>query len=92
MHCMLDSMTLYGYSCMNTQMIKMGYKNISLRENIYHRLRKAKHESESFSDVIERLLRPDDDIIDLFGTFSMTDEDRTRLFSELDEMWGVWKH
>ena len=77
---------------MNTQMITMGYKNISLREDIYLRLRKAKHEGESFSDVIERLLKPDDDIIDLFGTFSMTDEERAILFTELDEMWGVWKH
>jgi len=77
---------------MNTQMMIMGYKNISLREDIYLRLRKAKREGESFNEVIERLLAPDDDIIDLFGTFSMTDEERTRLFSELDEMWGAWEH
>ena len=75
---------------MNTQMMRMGYKNISLREDIYLRLRKAKREGESFTEVIERLLAPDDDIIDLFGTFSMSDEERERLFSELDEMWGTW--
>ncbi len=77
---------------MITQMMKMGYKNISLREDIYLRLRKAKREGESFNEVIERLLAPDDDIIDLFGTFSMTDEERDMFFAELDEMWGVWKH
>jgi predicted CopG family antitoxin len=77
---------------MNTQMIVMGYKNISLREDIYLRLRRAKREDESFSEVIERLLKPDDDIIDLFGTFSMTDDERTALFVELDEMWGAWKY
>lgn len=73
-------------------MMKMGYKNISLREDIYLRLRKAKREGESFNEVIERLLTPDDDIIDLFGTMSMTDEERDKFFAEIDEMWGVWKH
>jgi predicted CopG family antitoxin len=77
---------------MNTQMIPMGYKNISLREDIYLRLRTAKREGESFSEVIERLLKPDDSILDLFGTFSMTDEERSKLFAQLDEMWGVWQH
>jgi predicted CopG family antitoxin len=80
------------YSCMNTQMISMGYKNISLREDIYLRLRKAKREGESFSEVIGRLLRPDDDIMDLFGTLSMSEEERAALFLELDEMWGAWKY
>lgn len=70
----------------------MGYKNISIREEIYFRLREAKREAESFSDVIQRLLKPDDNILDLFGTLSMTEDERTALFAELDEMWGAWKH
>ncbi|NWF96186.1 MAG: hypothetical protein HXY34_08585 [Candidatus Thorarchaeota archaeon] len=70
----------------------MGHKNISLREDIYLRLRKARREGESFSEVIERLLAADDDITDLFATVSMTDEERDKLLDELDEMWGVWKH
>ena len=73
-------------------MAAMRYKNISLREDIYIRLRKAKRDGESFSDVISRLLKPDDDILDLVGTLSMTRDERNRLFAELDEMWGVWKH
>ncbi|MFO7835221.1 MAG: antitoxin VapB family protein [Candidatus Thorarchaeota archaeon] len=70
----------------------MGYKNISLREDIYRRLKRAKREGESFSEVIERLLRPDDDILDLFGTISMTDKERRVFFDELEKMWGAWKH
>lgn len=77
---------------MNTQMMDMGYKNISLREDIYFRLRRAKREGESFSEVIARLLRPDDSILDLFGSISMTDRERNELVTELDEMWGAWKH
>jgi predicted CopG family antitoxin len=77
---------------MNTQMMDMGYKNISLRENIYRRLKRAKREGESFSEVIERLLRPDDDILDLFGTIPMTDEEHRVFFDGLDEMWGTWEH
>ncbi len=73
-------------------MVAMGYKNISIRTDIYIRLRKSKREAESFSDVISRLLKPDDDILDLFGTLSMTEDERTRLFAELDEIWGAWKH
>ena len=77
---------------MNTQMITMGHKNISLREDIYLRLRKAKREGESFSEVISRILGPDEHLLDLFGTISMTEEECNMLFAELDEMWGVWKH
>lgn len=77
---------------MNTRMMEVGYKNISLREDIYRRLKRAKREGESFSEVIERLLRPDDDILDLFGTIPMTDEERRVFFDGLDEMWGAWKH
>ena len=34
----------------------MGYKTISLRDEVYRRLRDEKRGSESFSDVIVRLL------------------------------------
>jgi predicted CopG family antitoxin len=77
---------------MNTQMIQMGYKNISIDEEVYIRLKRAKRESESFSEVISRLLGPNDDISDLFGVISLTEEERAVLFTELDEMWGEWKH
>ncbi len=77
---------------MNTQMMKMGYKNISISEEVYLRLRKAKREGESFSILISRLLGPDDNILDLFGVVSMNNEERRELFDELDEMWEAWKH
>ncbi|WP_255170242.1 antitoxin VapB family protein [Natrononativus amylolyticus] len=39
----------------------MGSKTISLREETYRRLDRAKHEGESFSDVVDRLLVDEDD-------------------------------
>lgn len=39
----------------------MGSKTISLREETYRRLDRAKQEGESFSDVVDRLLVEDDD-------------------------------
>ena len=70
----------------------MGYKNISIRDDVYRRLRKAKRENESFSEVIRRLLGPDDDIIGLFGTITMSDEEKEELLNDIDKMWGAWKH
>ncbi len=77
---------------MNTQMIGMGYKNISLNDKAYDCLRRAKRENESFSDIVLRHLGPDDDISDLFGVLSMSDEERENLFEDLDEIWGAWSH
>jgi len=77
---------------MNTQTGLMGYKNISISEDVYVRLRKAKRESESFSEVIKRLLGPDDDIMNLFGTIEMNDEEREQFLEEIGKMWGAWKH
>jgi predicted CopG family antitoxin len=83
---------LYVYLCMNTQMSEMGYKNISISEEVYRRLRKAKRDNESFNEVISRLLGPDDDIIDLFGTITMSDEEKDEFLKNIDEMWGAWQH
>jgi len=77
---------------MDTQMGQMGYKNISINEDVYRRLRKAKRDNESFSEVIRRLLGPDDDILDLFGTITMSDEEKEELLKDIDKMWGAWKH
>jgi predicted CopG family antitoxin len=77
---------------MNTQMSEMGYKNISISEEVYRRLRKAKRDNESFNEVIRRLLGPDDDIIDLFGTITMSDEEKDEFLKNIDEMWGAWQH
>lgn len=51
----------------------MSSKTISLKEETYERLRRAKGEGESFSDVIDRLLR--DDEHPLYGLVGLLEED-----------------
>ena len=47
----------------------MASKNISIRDDVYKLLKDAKREEESFSDVIERLLKKDKvDLSEYFGT------------------------
>jgi predicted CopG family antitoxin len=46
----------------------MSVKTISLRYDVYKSLKESKREGESFSDVIERLLRKDKpDLMEYFG-------------------------
>lgn len=52
----------------------MSSKNISVREDVYRALEEAKGEDESFSDVIERLLKGDEEH-SLYGIVGMLDED-----------------
>lgn len=51
----------------------MSSKTISLKEETYERLRRAKGEGESFSDVIDRLLG--DDKHPLYGLVGLLDDD-----------------
>ena len=46
----------------------MASKNISIRDDVYNLLKGAKRDEESFSDVIERLLKKDKiDLSEYFG-------------------------
>jgi predicted CopG family antitoxin len=46
----------------------MGTKTISIRDDIYDHLKNVKREGESFSDVIDRLLKKEQgDLSDYFG-------------------------
>ena len=46
----------------------MASKNISIRDDIYNLLKGARRDGESFSDVIERLLKKDKiDLSEYFG-------------------------
>ncbi|MEF8825159.1 MAG: antitoxin VapB family protein [Halapricum sp.] len=65
----------------------MSSKTISLKEETYERLRRAKGEGESFSDVIDRLLG--DDGHPLYGLVGLLDgeevdrlRERSRAFRE----------
>jgi predicted CopG family antitoxin len=50
------SKTVNIYACIHRPMAS---KTISIRDNVYKLLKDARRENESFSDVIERLLKKD---------------------------------
>ena len=50
-------------------------KTISLKEETYNRLARAKGRNESFSDAIERLLGADEDAHPLFELAGLVDEE-----------------
>ncbi|QSG15020.1 antitoxin VapB family protein [Halapricum desulfuricans] len=57
----------------------MSSKTISLKEETYERLRRAKGEGESFSDVIDRLLGDDEHpLYGLVGLLAEDEADRLR--------------
>ena len=58
----------------------MASKTISLKEETYERLRRAKGEDESFSDAIDRLLGGDDahSLLNLVGLLDDEEADRVR--------------
>jgi len=55
----------------------MGSKNISIPEDVYHKLREERQSDESFGDTIDRLLggRP---LAEFWGTWDETTADRAR--------------
>ena len=69
----------------------MGSKTISLNDEAYDRLRSAKGDDESFSDVVLRLTNADTDVLSGFGAWQGTDaadrarEARDHLNRSLDE-------
>ena len=58
----------------------MSSKTISLKEETYERLRRAKGDDESFSDAIDRLLGGDDEhpLFDLVGLLDDAEAERVR--------------
>jgi len=59
----------------------MGSKNISIRDDVYFELKKAKEEDESFSEVIERLLASrsgEHPLYELVGTLDESEAERVR--------------
>ena len=55
----------------------MGSMNISIRDEVYRELKRRRAEGESFSDVIERLLRPVK-LSDFAGAWAGIDGDERR--------------
>lgn len=53
----------------------MGTKNISIRDEVYRKLKSSKREDESFSDAIDRLLASHEGEHPLYDLVGILDED-----------------
>ena len=59
----------------------MGTKNISIRDEVYRKLKESKREDESFSDAIDRLMAAGEGehpLYDLVGTLDEGEAERLR--------------
>ncbi len=64
----------------------MGYKAISLRDDVYENLVRMKSKNESFSDVISRLMR-ERSLLDFAGRWEDIPEEKTeKLTKELETL------
>lgn len=71
----------------------MASKNISIREEVYNKLKEIKREDESFSDLFLRLLNSQkQDINELFGSWDLTDEEKRDIWDPITKREGRnWK-
>ncbi len=53
----------------------MASHQISIRDNVYQKLKKIKQENESYSDIIERLLSSKGNVEDLKELYGISGED-----------------
>ena len=56
----------------------MGSMNISIRDGVYRELKRRRAEGESFSDVLERLMREPARLTDFIGAWADMDESEFR--------------
>ncbi|TLX97118.1 MAG: antitoxin [Thaumarchaeota archaeon] len=63
----------------------MTSKNLSVKEDVYKKLREAKKGNESFSDVIERLLDGGHDLMAFAGILSR-DKEFERVKSDIQQV------
>ena len=56
--------------CINIHIRKMPSRNLAVKEEVYRRLLEAKKGSESFSEVIDRLLQGRSDLMSFAGALA----------------------
>lgn len=70
----------------------MGYRTISVPDEVYERLYSLKKENESFNKLLLRLVgRERSKLRSFFGKWKMTDAEERRMFNELGDSWKKWK-
>ncbi len=69
----------------------MGYKTISISDEVYARLSALKKRGESFTGLFLRLTETKKPKLSSFyGKLRMTDEEERSMFRDLKKFWGKW--
>lgn len=69
----------------------MGFRTISVSDEIYKKLVSLKHGRESFNEFFERLWKREKlDLKKFFGTWKMSDLEQKEMNKDLKKMWGSW--
>ena len=70
----------------------MGYRNISTSDEVYRLLSSMKRKGESFNAFFKRSFgaRQKPDLMELAGSWKMTDGEWMDVNRELGGMWGKW--
>lgn len=69
----------------------MGYKTISVSDEIYKKLVALKRTGESFNTFFERVAEKEGvDLKKFFGAWKMTDREKREMEKDLDKIWGAW--
>jgi predicted CopG family antitoxin len=70
----------------------MGFKTLTISEEVYGKLKRLKGKNESFTDVILKLSEGYGDIMRYAGAWKeMTDDEAADLAETLRKMWSIWK-
>jgi predicted CopG family antitoxin len=70
----------------------LGFKTITVTEEVYKMLKMEKKGDESFSEVIKRLTKERGQLSDSLGAWKMTDSEAEDLFKSLRKHWSHWKY
>lgn len=69
----------------------MGYKTISISDDVYARLSALKRRGESFTNLFIRLTETKKPkLSNFYGRWRMSDKEEHLMFKDLKSMWGKW--
>lgn len=70
----------------------MGYKNLSVSDEMYARLASLKRAGESFNALLLRLTSKETkpSLKEFFGKWRMSDREAAAVERELKNLWGRW--
>ncbi len=69
----------------------MGYKTISVSDEVYTKLASLKHPGESFNEFFVRVAEKQTvDLKKFFGAWKMSDREEKAMKKDLRKIWGAW--